>query len=80
MIVWQQWSYAFWVRGFGYALFLFGQKPIPNADGLKRESERGVSLFSECSAYLRELSDSQAEATPAQKQRILQKIKARHQD
>lgn len=39
--------------------------------------ERDTSLLSECSAYLRELSDPKAEATPEQKQRILREIKAR---
>jgi hypothetical protein len=38
--------------------------------------ERDTSLLSECADYLRELSDSQAEATPELKQRILQEIKA----
>ena len=36
------------------------------------------ALIGECSAYLRELSDKAAEATKEQKQRILQQIKARH--
>ena len=33
-----------------------------------------------CGNYLRELSDPQADATPEQKQRILQEIKENHQD
>ena len=41
--------------------------------------ERDTSLLSECSDYLRELSDPQAEPTPELKQRILQEIKANHQ-
>ena len=42
--------------------------------------ERDTSLLCECADYLRELSDNEAEPTPELKQRILQKIKARHQD
>jgi hypothetical protein len=42
--------------------------------------ERDTSLLSECADYLRELSDKEAEPTPGQKQRILQEIKARHQN
>ena len=42
--------------------------------------ERDTSLLSECADYLRELSDKDAEPTPEQKQRILQEIKAKHQD
>jgi len=38
-----------------------------------------MTMICGCSAYLRELSDKEAEATPEQKQRILQEIKARHQ-
>ena len=45
----------------------------------KPEDERDASLLCECADYLRELSDNQAEATPEQKQRILQEIKAKHQ-
>ena len=45
----------------------------------KPEDERDTSLLCECADYLRELSDPQAEATPEQKQRILQEIKANHQ-
>ena len=45
----------------------------------KPEDERDTSLLCECADYLRELSDPQADATPEQKQRILQKIKANHQ-
>ena len=45
----------------------------------KPEGERDDFLLSECADYLRELSDKEAEATPEQKQRILQKIKAKHQ-
>ena len=41
--------------------------------------ERDTSLLSECADYLRELSNPEAKATPEQKQRILQEIKARHQ-
>ena len=37
-------------------------------------------VISACSAYLRELSDKDAEPTPEQKQRILQEIKANYQD
>lgn len=39
--------------------------------------EKDTSLLSECTDYLRELSDKDAEPTPEQKQRILQEIKAR---
>lgn len=45
----------------------------------KPEGERDDSLLSECADYLRELSGKEAEATPEQKQRILQQIKAKHQ-
>ena len=45
----------------------------------KPEDEKDASLLSECSAYLRELSDKDAEPTPEQKQRILQQIKANRQ-
>ena len=41
--------------------------------------ERDTSLLSECADYLRELSNKDAEATPEQKQRILQEIEANHQ-
>ena len=44
----------------------------------KPEDEMDFALIDECSAYLRELSDKAAEATKEQKQRILQQIKARH--
>ena len=44
----------------------------------KPEDERDFALIGECSAYLRELSDKAAEATKEQKQRILQQIKAHH--
>ena len=44
----------------------------------KPEDEIDFALIGECSAYLRELSDKAAEATKEQKQRILQQIKARH--
>ena len=44
----------------------------------KPEDEMDFALIGECSAYLRELSDKAAEATKEQKQRILQQIKARH--
>ena len=44
----------------------------------KPEDERDTSLLSECSDYLRDLSNPQAEPTPEQKQRILQKIKTQH--
>ena len=37
-------------------------------------------IIGERSAYLRELSDKDAEPTPEQKQRILREIKAKHQD
>ena len=36
-------------------------------------------VISKCSASPRELSDNEVEATPEQKQRILQEIKARYQ-
>ena len=45
----------------------------------KPEDEMDFALIDECSDYLRELSDKDAEPTPEQKQRILQEIKARHQ-
>ena len=45
----------------------------------KPEEEMDFALIDECSDYLRELSDKEAEATPELKQRILQKIKAKHQ-
>ena len=45
----------------------------------KPKGERDDSLLSECADYLRELSDKEAEVTPEQKQRILQKIKANYQ-
>lgn len=44
----------------------------------KPEDEIDFALIGECSAYLRELSEKAAEATKEQKQRILQQIKARH--
>ena len=44
----------------------------------KPEDEMDTSLLSECADYLRELSDKEAEATPEQKQRILQEIKVGH--
>lgn len=44
----------------------------------KPEDEMDFALIDECSAYLRELSDKVAEATKEQKQRILQQIKAHH--
>ena len=44
----------------------------------KPEDEIDFALIDECSAYLRELSDKEAEATKEQKQRILQQIKAHH--
>ncbi len=44
----------------------------------KPEDEIDFALIGECSAYLRELSETEAEATQEQKQRILQQIKARH--
>ena len=44
----------------------------------KPEDEIDFALIGECSAYLRELSDKAMEATKEQKQRILQQIKARH--
>lgn len=44
----------------------------------KPEDGMDFALIDECSAYLRELSDKAAEATKEQKQRILQQIKARH--
>ena len=44
----------------------------------KPEDEIDFALIGECSAYLRELSDKATEATKEQKQRILQQIKARH--
>ena len=44
----------------------------------KPEDEMDLALIGECSAYLRELSDKAAEATKEQKQRILQQIKAHH--
>ena len=46
----------------------------------KPEDEMDFALLSECADYLRELSDKEAKATPEQKQRILQEIKANHQD
>ena len=45
----------------------------------KPEDEMDFALIDECSDYLRELSNPEAKATPEQKQRILQEIKARHQ-
>ena len=45
----------------------------------KPEDEMDFALIDECSDYLRELSDKETKATPEQKQRILQKIKANHQ-
>lgn len=44
----------------------------------KPEDEMDLALIGECSAYLRELSDKATEATKEQKQRILQQIKAHH--
>jgi hypothetical protein len=44
----------------------------------KPEDETDFALIGECSAYLRELSDKAAEATKEQKRRILQQIKAHH--
>ena len=44
----------------------------------KPEDKMDFALIDECSAYLRELSDKATEATKEQKQRILQQIKARH--
>ena len=44
----------------------------------KPEDEIDFALIGECSAYLRELSEKAAEATKEQKQRILQQIKAHH--
>ena len=44
----------------------------------KPEEETDFALIGECSAYLRELSDKAAEATKEQKRRILQQIKAHH--
>ena len=44
----------------------------------KPEDEIDFALIDECSAYLRELSDQTTEATKEQKQRILQQIKAHH--
>ena len=44
----------------------------------KPEDEIDFALIDECSTYLRELSDKAAEATKEQKQRILQQIKAHH--
>ncbi len=44
----------------------------------KPEDEMDLALIGECSAYLRELSDKAAEATKEQKKRILQQIKAHH--
>ena len=44
----------------------------------KPEDEMDFALIDECSAYLRELSDKAAKATKEQKQRILQQIKAHH--
>lgn len=44
----------------------------------KPEDEIDFALIDECSAYLRELSDKAAEATKEQKRRILQQIKAHH--
>lgn len=46
----------------------------------KPEDEMDFALIDECSDYLRELSDPEAKATPELKQRILQKIKANHQN
>ena len=44
----------------------------------KPEEEIDFALIDECSAYLRELSGKEAEATQEQKTRILQQIKAHH--
>lgn len=44
----------------------------------KPEDEIDFALIDECSAYLHELSDKAAEATKEQKRRILQQIKAHH--
>ena len=44
----------------------------------KPEDEMDFALIGECSAYLRELSEKAAEATQEQKRRILQQIKAHH--
>ena len=44
----------------------------------KPADEIDFALIDECSAYLRELSDKAAEATKEQKRRILQQIKAHH--
>jgi thiamine pyrophosphate-dependent acetolactate synthase large subunit-like protein len=44
----------------------------------KPEDEMDFALIGECSAYLRELSEKAAEATKEQKRRILQQIKAHH--
>ena len=44
----------------------------------KPEEERDLALIGECSAYLRELSNAKEKGTQEQKQRILQQIKARH--
>ena len=44
----------------------------------KPEDEIDFALIDECSAYLRELSGNEAEATQEQKTRILQQIKAHH--
>ena len=44
----------------------------------KPEDEIDFALIDECSAYLRELSGKEAEATQEQKTRILQQIKAHH--
>ncbi len=44
----------------------------------KPEDEIDFALIDECSAYLRELSEKAAEATKEQKRRILQQIKAHH--
>ena len=44
----------------------------------KPEEEIDFALIGECSAYLRELSGKEAEATQEQKTRILQQIKAHH--
>ena len=44
----------------------------------KPEDEIDFALIEECSAYLRELSDTKAEATQEQKKRILKQIKAHH--
>ncbi len=44
----------------------------------KPEDEIDFALIGECSAYLRELSKKEAEATQEQKRRILQQIKAHH--